>query len=85
MSISANSEFVAIGTDDRSIAVASLHTGETLYSFNTGAKTNSLAWHPTKNILAFSSEELSREEHLRDPGFPGVSPSVRMWGRNIGR
>lgn len=85
ISVNSISECVAIGTDDRNISIASIHTGETLHSFKTGAKTKSLAWHPSKLLLAYASEDITREEHMREPGMMNISSSVRVWGKGVGR
>ncbi|TIB02259.1 hypothetical protein E3P96_02165 [Wallemia ichthyophaga] len=85
ISANSNSECVAIGTDDRNVVIASIHTGEVLHSFNTAAKSKAVAWHPNKFLLAYASEDISREEHSRDPGLTNISSSVRVWGKGVGR
>ncbi|TIA90662.1 hypothetical protein E3P99_01454 [Wallemia hederae] len=85
MSINFNSECVAIGTDDRNISIASIHTGHVLHSFNAGARTKAVAWHPTNALLAYASEDITRDEHLREPGLMNISSSVRVWGKGVGR
>jgi THO complex subunit 3 len=71
ISISHDSVYVASGNEDTTTSTSStidishIETGENVWSIPNSAVT-SLAWHPSKHILAYSFKEINR--HDRDVG-----------------
>ncbi|KAI8617874.1 WD40-repeat-containing domain protein [Chytriomyces sp. MP71] len=51
-------ELIAMaGTEDKNIDIASVETGETLYSVPVSCAPETASWHPSKYVLAFCGEE----------------------------
>ncbi|KAJ3073838.1 THO complex subunit 3 [Podochytrium sp. JEL0797] len=60
MSFSFCGELLACaGSDDKFIEIASVETGESLHNLQVGSSVDTLAWHPSKYILAYSGEDVS--------------------------
>ena len=57
LSFSHDGAYLASGSEDTCIDVASVATGEQARSIPTGAPMNSVAWHPSKLLLAFAGDD----------------------------
>jgi THO complex subunit 3 len=69
-------EYIASGSEDHVIDISNIETGESVFQIQSSAATNSLAWHPSKHIIAYAGEETFKEERERDQGF------LRIFGLN---
>ncbi|KAM0789184.1 hypothetical protein ACM66B_000031 [Microbotryomycetes sp. NB124-2] len=65
----ADGQYVASACGDKEVVISRVPTLTTVTTLTTGGAVDSLSWHPTKNVLAFSSSE--------DVG------GVRLWGAGL--
>ena len=74
LSFSHDCQYLASGSEDKVFDVASVATGEQAHSIPNNAPMNSVAWHPTKLLLAYAGDDkdkMGRDEgSLRVFGFP---------------
>ena len=49
--------YLASGSEDQVIDIASVATGEQAHAIPTNAPMNSVAWHPTEHLLAYAGDE----------------------------
>ncbi|KAJ3020855.1 hypothetical protein HKX48_000085 [Thoreauomyces humboldtii] len=59
LSISYDGELIASGSEDRVIDIAAIETGERIHTIQCSAATNSIAWHPSKHLLAYANDDVS--------------------------
>ena len=72
LSFSYDGQYLASGSEDPLIDVASVATGEQAHAIPTSAPMNSVSWHPSKLLLAYVGDDKDRQG--RDEG------SVRIFG-----
>ena len=72
LSFSHDCAYLASGSEDPHIDIASVATGEQVHAIPSTAPMNSVAWHPSKLLLAFAGDDKDRQG--RDEG------SVRVFG-----
>jgi len=65
VSISHDSQYIASGSEDNFIDISHLESGEHIYSLKNEA-ISSLAWHPTKHLLAIAGRD--KDRHERETG-----------------
>jgi len=74
LSFSHDCNYLASGSEDPLIDVASVATGEQAHAIPSKEPMNSVAWHPTKLLLAYAGDDKDRtgrdEGSLRVFGFP---------------
>jgi THO complex subunit 3 len=63
--ISHDNQYIASGSDDNFIDISHLESGENIYSLKNEA-VSSLAWHPTKHLLAIAGRD--KDRHERETG-----------------
>ena len=77
ISFSHDGQYIASGSEDQLIDIAHVPTGEQAHAISTKAPMNSVAWHPSRHLLAFAGDDKDRqlrdEGSLRIFGFPGSS------------
>ncbi|EGF78122.1 hypothetical protein BATDEDRAFT_90779 [Batrachochytrium dendrobatidis JAM81] len=56
LSFSFDGDFIVYGSDDKCIDISHVESGEHIFTLKTNAAINSLAWHPTKHILAYATD-----------------------------
>lgn len=72
LSFSHDCAYLASGSEDPLIDIASVATGEQAHAIPSTAPMNSVAWHPSKPLLAFAGDDKDRQG--RDEG------SVKIFG-----
>jgi len=77
LSFSHDCAYLASGSEDLLIDIANVATGEQAHVISSSAPMNSVAWHPTKLLLAFAGDDKDRqgrdEGSVRVYGFPSSS------------
>ncbi|KAL2911946.1 hypothetical protein HK105_208556 [Polyrhizophydium stewartii] len=71
LSFSFDGEFVAFGSEDTVIEIVHTETAERVHTLKTNAAVNSIAWHPSKCILAFATD--AADHHSRPASLQVVS------------
>lgn len=66
LSFSYDSQLLASASEDLFIDIAYMHTGEKVAQVTTQAPTFTVAWHPTKHLLAYACDD--KDKHDRDTG-----------------
>ena len=66
LSFSHDCAFLASGSEDQVIDVASVATGELAHAIPSNAPMNSVAWHPSKLLLAYAGDD--KDKMGRDEG-----------------
>ena len=66
LSFSHDCAYLASGSEDPLIDVASVTTGQRVHAIPSQAPMNSVAWHPSKLLLAFAGDDKDRQG--RDEG-----------------
>eukprot|EP00731_Ephydatia_muelleri_P017931 Em0010g1029a len=66
LSFSYDSQLLASASEDLFIDIAYVHTGEKVAQVTTQAPTFTVAWHPTKHLLAYACDD--KDKHDRDTG-----------------
>lgn len=69
LSFSHDGEFLAAGGEDPFIWIGSTVNGATIHKLPVAGTTNTLAWNPAKNLLAYAGEEKA-----------GHEGTIRIWG-----
>lgn len=59
IAFSPDGELLAVGGDDPCIYIISVHTRATVHKIPVVGMVNSLAWHPSRNCLAWSTKQPS--------------------------
>ena len=72
LSFSHDAAYLASGSEDPIIDIASVATGEQVHAIPSSAPMNSVAWHPTKHLVAFAGDD--KDRNGRDDG------SVKVFG-----
>lgn len=72
LSFSHDSAFIASGSEDPQVDIASVATSEQVHSIHCLAPMNSVSWHPTKHLLAYAGDD--KDKMGRDEG------SLRVFG-----
>jgi THO complex subunit 3 len=72
LSFSHDGAFCASGSEDQHIEIFDVATGETAHALPTSAPMNSVAWHPSRLLLAYAGDDKDRTG--RDEG------SLRIFG-----
>lgn len=57
LSFSHDSQYLASGSEDLVIDIAHVETGEQAYAVDSKVAVNSVAWHPSRLILAYAGDE----------------------------
>jgi THO complex subunit 3 len=60
LSISYDGDYIALGSEEQFIDIVNVSTGERECTVKSMATTNTIAWHPSKYVLAFASDETDR-------------------------
>ncbi|KAI9090069.1 WD40-repeat-containing domain protein [Phlyctochytrium arcticum] len=68
ISFSGDGELLASGSEDRIINISAVETGETIHTITCSAAMNSVAWHPSKHILAYAGDDVSSRDHKTPEG-----------------
>jgi THO complex subunit 3 len=63
LGFSADGQYLAAGSEDLFVEIASVATGESVHQIPCEAATNALAWHPKLPILAYGCDQ---KESMRD-------------------
>ncbi|KAJ3045171.1 hypothetical protein HK097_001266 [Rhizophlyctis rosea] len=58
ISFSFDGEFLASGSEDNFIDISAVDTGETIHTVKCNAAMNSVAWHPSKYLLAYAGDDM---------------------------
>ncbi|XP_065890171.1 THO complex subunit 3-like [Dysidea avara] len=66
MSFNHDGKLIASSSEDLVVDIAHVETGEKIAEVPCQAPTFTVAWHPTKNLLAFAGED--KDKHERDAG-----------------
>ncbi|KAI9356297.1 WD40-repeat-containing domain protein [Zopfochytrium polystomum] len=59
ISFSFDGELIASGSEDHLVDISHVETGEHVYKLQCGAAVNTVAWHPSKYLLAYAGDEVS--------------------------
>lgn len=80
LGFSADGQYLAAGSEDLFIEIASVATGETVHQINCdrGEATNALAWHPSLPVLAFGCDRSETHRDRRDRDAP--NDAVKIFG-----
>ncbi|KAI8801495.1 WD40-repeat-containing domain protein [Cladochytrium replicatum] len=73
ISFSYDGEYLASGSEDHLIDISHVETGEHVHTIQCSAAMNTVAWHPSKLLLAYAGDEVVNgrpEGNLRIFGFP---------------
>ncbi|KAG0239968.1 hypothetical protein BGW41_007363 [Actinomortierella wolfii] len=76
ISFSHDGEFLASASEDLAIEVSLVETGETVHRIECFAAMNTVAWHPSKYLLAYAGEE----QESRPGGGLISKGNIRVWG-----
>ncbi|KNC97001.1 uncharacterized protein SPPG_07817 [Spizellomyces punctatus DAOM BR117] len=68
ISFSYDGELIASGSEDRIIDISAVETGESVHTIQCNAAMNSVAWHPTKHILAYAGDDVGGRDHKTPEG-----------------
>jgi len=60
ISLSHDGQYIAAGSDDTFIDITHVGSGESVYTLQTDAATNGVAWHPSKLLLAYCGNDQDR-------------------------
>ena len=76
LSFSCDSRFLASGSEDLYVDIADVSTGEQVHKLSCSAAMNSVAWHPSRLLLAYAADDKDRvgrdDGSLRIFGFPSA-------------
>ena len=66
ISFSHDSAYIASGSEDSILDISNVATGEHAHAINVNAAVNTVAWHPSRHVLALAGDEKDRMH--RDAG-----------------
>lgn len=72
VSFSHDGQYIAAGSEDTVIDIGDVRSGEQAHAIATKAPMNSVAWHPSRHLLAFAGDDKNRQGY--DEG------SLRVFG-----
>jgi len=72
LSINGDGSMIAMASEDPFIDICNIETGERIEKIDVKYAINTIAWHPTQNLLAYAGDEKDRDDY--DVG------SVKIYG-----
>lgn len=77
ISFSFDGEFIASASEDLAIDISSVESGETVHKIECYAAMNTVAWHPSKYLLAYAGDE---QESRPGGGGSVMAGNLRVFG-----